>query len=62
MKKTCDGCKALSIIGFDINCYLGYKQNKDFKDVCGCSIPKASPAQDCPKPKTNKHLVILGIK
>ena len=44
MKRTCAGCKALSMWTYGCKCWLGYKQKGSHVD------PK--PAEECPKPRT----------
>lgn len=44
MKRTCNGCKALSVWTYGYKCWLGYKQGEPNYDI--------APLEDCPKPKT----------
>jgi hypothetical protein len=59
MKKSCDGCKA---IGF--GCHLGKKVQTVYKTTYnGYVISYQIPAEECPKPKTNKEfLELLNLK
>lgn len=48
MKRTCDRCKALSMMQGELpECRLGYSLDTD----------KIKPLEDCPKPLTNMGLI-----
>ena len=51
MKRTCNGCRAASILRF---CYLGY--NTEIKYSSGF-MRELVPLEDCPKPETNADYV-----
>lgn len=51
IKRTCDGCKAISHLG----CELGYRVSKEYlrPGIFNCYVYR--PAEVCPKPKTNEE-------
>jgi hypothetical protein len=56
MKKTCYGCRALSLK----TCNLGYKNETLLINFDGVLINKGLvPLEDCPKPKTYNELLDL---
>lgn len=58
MKRTCDGCKAFSE-AHSGRCELGYKTT--LKDIHK-SFFDWKPAEECPKPLTNKQLLSTARK
>jgi hypothetical protein len=56
MKRTCNGCRALS----DNFCLLGYKTVvKKYFDYLPVEY---KPLEECPKPKTNDEYVVADKK
>ena len=53
MKKSCNGCKALTTSG----CSLNYKTKGEIKLIMGWPITIYKPIEQCPKPKTIKAYI-----
>ena len=54
MKKTCEGCRALSL--YPMRCDLGKKiKIKTINDI----NVSAKPLEECPKPRTIKEYICL---
>lgn len=52
IKRTCEGCKAIELDGYESRCLLGYKYDHN----------KFIPLEFCPKPKTISQYVKLKSK
>ena len=54
MKRTCNGCKALGMVGD--GCGLGYKT--EVTRVYSYVPVEWKPLEECPKPLTNDKLIV----
>lgn len=59
MFRTCNGCKAFSIVRHEADCSLGYRQEQVYKMEI---LVSARPLEECDKPRTNSELIVAHNK